>query len=612
MGQTPREPATVRFGDFEFDRRTLELRRGAERVRLPPKPTVALALLVENAGSLVTREELKEAVWPETVIEFDQGLNTCMRHLRSTLGDNAEAPTYIETVPRRGYRFIAPIEAVAHRSHRVAPWGRLAAAAGIVGLGAWAITASSVARERPPAPLLAVLPFEPIGGTSADTAFADGLTEELLTTLAATDPARLRVLARTSSYRLAEGYTLPDLHRRFAVDLVVEGRVRREPGGYKVTAQLVDARTATARWSGEERHTTDSPQVIAQEDLSTQLATALGALIGVELSPLRAIHPGGEIATTWRVARHLAGGRTEDERRRALSLIESVLASDPAFVPAHEARARVLLDLGRTGAAQAAIEEAVATIGPSAGVLLERGRLRMRQWRLDEAGRDLAEAVKRAPHDARAHHSYGYYLGVTGRHEEASRAMGRAREIDPVSESVVGDAGLFSHWAGRPRVAIEQCEGIRPYALPEYRLMVSRCLLYNYAAVGDWPRAVEEARLVMEAAGVSASEQLEVLGATESEGSIRSYFRWAAHPAYLRFTQGGESSYRKALAAASAGDVEATLDALEAAYAEGEPRLIEIGVEPRLDPVRSGARFKAVARAVGITGEEDDTTRGES
>ena len=240
-------------------------------------------------------------------------------------------------------------------------------------------------------------------------------------------------------------------------------------------------------------------------------------------------------------------------------------------------------------------------LGPSAEILLERGRLRLRQWRLQQAGQDLAAAVAGAPQNARAHQTYGYYLSVTGQHRKALAMLRVAEEIDPVSASVLGDAGLFAFWAGRPREAIKQCKAVLNYVLPQSRLMVHRCLFHNYVAIDAWDDALSEAGTILTLAEVADEERAAVLDNESPEMGLRRYYEWAARPENLASSQGGDTSYRRALAAAGAGDVDGALAALQMAFEEREPRLIEIRVEARLGAIRDHPRFEAIAQAVGLT-----------
>ena len=194
----------VSFNEFEFDLQTLELRRDGGVVRLQPKPTRALELLLEHAGSLVSRQLIIEHVWPETIIEFDQGLNTCIRQLREALGDEASNPAFIETIPRRGYRFIGPVRhlsgrRVAVRSRPV----RLAAAAALVIATVTIVPGLARSIAVDPPVRLVVMPIRSIGGDARDQEFADGLTEEVTTALAAVSPASFRVIGRTSAGHMA-------------------------------------------------------------------------------------------------------------------------------------------------------------------------------------------------------------------------------------------------------------------------------------------------------------------------------------------------------------------------------------------------------------------------
>jgi len=185
---------TVRFGPFDVDLRTGELRKKGFKVRLQDKPFQILAALLERPGDLVTREELQRRLWPgDTFVDFDNGLNTALNKLRESLGDSAGKPQYIETFPRRGYRFMAQV--------------------------------SKTGKKR--GTMLAVLPFENLSGDQEQEYFSDGLTEEMITQLARLNPDRLGVIARTSSLRYKKtNKGIGRIARELGVDWILEGSVR--------------------------------------------------------------------------------------------------------------------------------------------------------------------------------------------------------------------------------------------------------------------------------------------------------------------------------------------------------------------------------------------------
>ena len=183
----------VRFGAFELRKDAGELRREGTKIRLQEQPLQILRILLEEPGQVVTREELRQRIWPsDTFVDFDHGINNAIKRLREALGDTAETPRYVETLPRRGYRFIGKIE-----------------------------------HEKPKFRSLAVLPLENLSHDPEQEYFAEGLTEALITTLAKI--GELRVVSRTSAmkYKGVRSKSVPEIARELCVDRIVEGTVLR-------------------------------------------------------------------------------------------------------------------------------------------------------------------------------------------------------------------------------------------------------------------------------------------------------------------------------------------------------------------------------------------------
>ncbi len=255
------------FGSFEVDVVSGELRRQGLKIRLQDQPFRLLVLLLDHAGEVVTREKVRETLWPaETHVDFDHSLNTAARKLREALGDSAEAPRYVETIARRGYRFIAPVAPlpavqVAHSadaavaSLRPSPAARpsisarrlLILAIVIVICAAALVAYWRVPRRGPTTQsglrlTLAVLPFDNLSGDAGQEYLSDGLTEEMITQLGRLEPDQLRVLARSSTwkYKWADR-DIGQLRRQLGADYVLEGSLRRAGERVRVTAQLVQA-----------------------------------------------------------------------------------------------------------------------------------------------------------------------------------------------------------------------------------------------------------------------------------------------------------------------------------------------------------------------------------
>jgi TolB-like protein len=243
--------AVVRFGTFEVNLRSRELRKHGMHIRMEEKPFQILEMLLERAGLVVTRRTLRERLWPDTYVGYEHGLNTAVNKLRDLLGDSARSPRYVETLPRLGYRFIAP-------------------------LGMPEKAPAAAAKK-----MLLVLPFENLSGDSEQEYFADGLTEEMISQLGQLDPKRLGVIARTSAiqYKAAKksiGEIAAELH----VDCVLEGSVRSDGRRLRITGQLIEARDQTHLWSAS--YDRDLRDVL---DVQTDVARQIGKAVALELLP---------------------------------------------------------------------------------------------------------------------------------------------------------------------------------------------------------------------------------------------------------------------------------------------------------------------------------------
>ena len=268
-------PPTLRFGPYLIDFRAGELRKNGSRIRLQEKPLRVLALLAERQGQLVTRQELKKHLWPEdTFVEFEAGLNTAVSKLRDALSDNAGKPRYIETIPRRGYRFLAPVtvaEAVSDGRSRQ----------------------GSAPAENSGVHSVAVLPFENLSDDASQDYLADGMTDTLITALSKTDS--LRVISRTSVLQYQNvRKPLPEIARELGVDFIVEGSVLQIGTKVRIAAQLIDGARDQHLWS--ERFEGDSSEILLLMDraaltAASTVARKIGQPSGAVTGSTRRIAP---------------------------------------------------------------------------------------------------------------------------------------------------------------------------------------------------------------------------------------------------------------------------------------------------------------------------------
>src|SRR4051812_29631574 len=319
-GENERSTAVTdfRFGRFEIDSRTRELRKDGVRLRLQEQPFAVLALMLDHPGELLTRDELRDRLWPNgTFVDFEHGLNAAIKRLRAVLGDNAERPRFVETLHRRGYRFIAKVERVN-------------------GHGSYPLPAAGDDRHR-----IAVLPFTALGEACVPESFAGGLTEELVTQLGRICSDRLGVIARSSAMRVQRvERTARDIGAALRARYLLEGTVRTEGTRVRITAQLIEVAGETQLWAESyDRSLSDS--LLVQSDVATHIVRG----VAVELLPDRA--PPASTGTrnldahqAYLKGRYHWHRPGDDGLRECLSFYAQALTLDPTFASAYAALAR--------------------------------------------------------------------------------------------------------------------------------------------------------------------------------------------------------------------------------------------------------------------------------
>jgi TolB-like protein/DNA-binding winged helix-turn-helix (wHTH) protein/Tfp pilus assembly protein PilF len=442
--------ACVRFGVFEVDLRSGELRKAGSRVALQEQPFRILVRLLERPGEVVTREQLRQELWPgDTFVDFDHGLNAAVKRLRDALGDSAETPRFIETLPRRGYRFIAPAEVAVRdagaglsRLPALRLW-LLAATGGLVvtTLAVWFAGGVAV-REASyrPIPSLAVLPLRNLSGDPGQDWFAEGMTEALSSTLS--QIGALTVVSSTST-------TLYKNHAKSAaeiakelgdVDILLEGSILRNDHHVSVTIAAVDARTDRRRWTRTyERELGDVLSLYRDIALAAarEMSVALTPPEQARLATTPIVRPeayeahlrGSYLMTRWH-----EGGCYEAKRhfRMAIDL-------DPGFAPPYAALAFCLcwpVSTHQT-ATERAEARAAATLALQMDQNLAMGHVasafvKMRfdyDWVGAEAG--FKQALELDPGSALAHVYYAELLDAVGREQEAIDAMRHALRLNP-------------------------------------------------------------------------------------------------------------------------------------------------------------------------------------
>ena len=478
-------PGPLRFGVFELDVRAGELRKHGLRVRLQEQPLQILSILLERSGEVVTREELQRRLWPaDTFVDFDHGLNKAINKIREALGDSASSPRFVETVARRGYRFIAEVraadaapvrspelpirplaaaEAAESPDVKLAPWHRLQPLAWktsvivlfvlTASLAAWALHF----RDRPFAVIrsLAVLPLESLSSDASQDYFADGMTDELISDLG--QLSALRVISRTSVmvYKRARK-PLREIARELNVDAVVEGTVFRSGDQVRITAQLIEAASDKHLWSqsyeGEVRDTLALQSKVAKA-IAEQVRINLNPQEQATLKSIKVVKP--EAYESYLKGRYFWNKRTADGLKVALAYFNQSIEEDPTFARAYSGLADTYALLGDWEYAVMSPAEALPKAKAAAIKALELDStlgeahnslafsLDVFDWDLDSAGKEFRRAIELNPGYATAHQWYAAHLIVLGRNDEAIREMRKAESLDPLSLIMGADLAEF-------------------------------------------------------------------------------------------------------------------------------------------------------------------------
>ena len=430
QSDTRKQPSSaVRFGDFEADSRSGELRHHGVRVRLPDQSFRLLLLLIDRAGEAVTRDELRRALWSDdTFVDFEAGMNSAIKRLRDALGDSAEVPRFVETLPRRGYRFIGSVATRAEQSP---------------------------ARIKS----IAVLPLQNLIGDATQDFFVDGMTDALITHLA--QISALRVISRTSVMRYrGTAKSLPEIGAELGVDAIVEGAVTRSGARVRITAQLIRAATDEHLWA--KHYERDMTDILL---LQAEVAQAIASEIRITLTP----EEQARIATARLVKpdayeKYLRGRFHWDKRsattiRKGLTLFEEALSEDPSFALAHTGIAESYNMLGYWG--EAAPEEAAVRAENAARKALQidpqlaeaRAALGWTafifHWDWSTAERAFREALELKPAYTTARQWYSHLLLYEGRVDEALMQVQRTLQLEPVSRVMNSNAALIYLLAGR-------------------------------------------------------------------------------------------------------------------------------------------------------------------
>ena len=649
MEQNHRSPRNVRFGVFEADMEAGELRKHGLRLKLSEQPFQILAMLVARPGEVVSREVLRERLWPsDTFVDFDHGLNNAVMRLREVLGDSSDHPRFIETLPRRGYRFIAPVELKSSGAEHPAPEAVASEkAAGIPGVSGKNGSANSEAllnaaqghhNRRFSLPRIAVLavavlagsalisgitvhyvrgvnaskgkanrssslvvlPLENLSGDKEQDYFADGMTDDLIANLAKIHS--LRVISRSTAMAYKGTHKpLPQIANELNVDAVVEGTVMRVGNRVRITAELVQVSTDQHLWAD----TYESPigDVLAlQNRVSSAIVDEIRINLTKEdkerLAQKPSVSP--EAYEDYLKGRYYWNKRSGDGFEKAIGYFEEATRRDPQYALAYAGLADCYGIIGATiygrlPAAEASPKAKAAAIraleiDPSlaaAETSLATAKFNY-DWDWAGAADGFKKAIQLDPGYSTAYQRYSLYLSAMGKFDDSFEEIKKARELEPLSISINTALGWRLYLAREYDRAIAQLrDTLEMDPASEWAHLN---LGQAYEQKGQFGLAIEELQKAVELAHsspltISALAHAEALSGNHAMANkLLSQLEELSKKQYV-------SPYYVAIVYLGLGKNELAMNWLEKAYADRSNGLVFLKVEPELDPLRTNPHF---------------------
>ncbi|HEY1305711.1 MAG TPA: winged helix-turn-helix domain-containing protein [Vicinamibacterales bacterium] len=608
MANGVRTARVYQFGAFTIDARTGELSHAGRRTPLRDQSVQLLLALLEQPGELITREELAGRLWAEgTFVDFDRGLNKAINHLREALEDSAEEPRFIETLPRKGYRFIAPVTCAGEdvetapladtpRASSLRRWLLLSvvvtAAIGMaIGSGIGGVR-KPAATVSPQIAALAVLPLENLSHDPEQQYFADGLTDALITDLAKIGSTRITSRTSVMHYR-ATKKNIKDIGRELNVDAVVEGTVMYAGERVRVTAQLIQVSTDMHLWS--EAYEREVSSIL---DLQRTLATDIARRINVFVKPLdrtRVVNP--EAYGLYLKARYAFYTYTSQGWQQAIEHFNKAIERDPEFAPAYSGLSDTYLV---AGAYSAVPTEEALTRGKAAAAralqldeTLASAHYAMAtahtwyDWDWAGADREFRRGLELNPNDALGRNWHGGYLSLLGRHDEAIAEHQRAEQLDPLS--VIGNANVARalYRARRYDEAIAQARKTL-----ELDPNFSVALLWLEGSLRHKGLFNDAVALRQ---SVAAPDQVPIIARTFQRDGFQALLRQSGEA----FKKSG-ALVTAARYYAQSGDKDKAIALLETCAQRRCSDLVSLNVEPDFDGLRTEPRFQTLLRQIGL------------
>jgi len=618
---------------FEVSLSARELRKHGIRVRLPGQPFALLMMLLEKRGQVVTREEMQQRLWPsDTFVDFEHSLNSAIKKLRAALNDTPENSRYVETLPRLGYRFVAPVEDIPSVAEvpvaTVAKWpvqasksprrwlAPLGISALLIAMAAGYFAWSRARRHQTPSGqrwMLAVLPFENLTGDAGQEYFSDGLTEEMIAQLGRLDPMRLGVIARTSVMHYKHtGEQLDRIGTELGVQYVMEGSVRRDGDKVRISAQLIQMKDQSRVWARQYDRELSSLLALQGEiaqEIADEIQLALGEQKRIDISRQAALPPKtSEAYDLYLRGQYFWNKRDFEGFHRAIDCFEQAITKDPEYARAYAGLADSYALLGgytlapqtefmpkaRAAALRALqIDERLPEAHTALALIVQNY-----DWDWQTAEKEYRRAIELNPNYATAHHWYAEHLTWRGRFDEALGESERARQLDPLSMIIAADNGVILYSSGQYDRAIEK---FRSVAAMEPNFSRTAVVIHAYVEKGLFAEALADIEQRRRASGEAPWYWLELAYVYGRSGRQAQARRALGKLVRLNRTQQIDPA-AMAWAYIGVGDKDRALALLEKGYTEHSIILATLKVEPGYDSLRSDPRFQDLLRRVGLAG----------
>lgn len=628
------------FGSFVFDPASGELREHGKVTQLRPQVATLLELLLRNPDSIVSREEIRNTLWDEkVVVEFEEGISACVRQLRVALNDGVSGVRYIQTVARRGYKFVAPVRMLsaeeaateleagtapqepvhAETEPRLVPQPRVrrsktmiagVAIAGVIVIVAistyFYIRTTSKPVDNVPSyrkAVVAVLPFDNLSGNAHNAVVGASIANDLIDLLGPIAPKRMAVIAYTSVMQLsASRQNARQIGQQLGADYIVEGSISQNRDTLQISARLIRTDNQRYIWGDEfdlDLHDSDR----SYQEVAIRIASQIAKLLAPDatVKPAAYTHSGAA-ASAYETGRLLA---EQGQRQKAYQSCAKASALDPDFAVAYVCQANLLLtdpnvSAGKVEQARKLVRRALHLDDELSSAHSLQGLLDFSyDWNLSGAHDEFRSALRLNPADPFAWQGYAAYLAAMGQKRRMQRALEIMQSLDPVSNNAAFDTALFYYVAGDYDQAVKRAR--ISVSLNGTDETARHLLLLSLLGKGDYAEASRQAVVDMRLSGATAAD-IRAVQASKSV-SLVNYFRW-----YTGRLSGGPSNRTSAVFLADAymhlGQSDAALTVINDAVSQHQFSMLIpfVSVWPTLKPLCKEPRFIALTNELGQPG----------